>query len=96
MKFFKKMNLFLFRIDGIISLLCALVAFVCVIQCGLGVQNGFLILSLPTLVLSVVCVCMFLRFLDWLLLVDRRTRVKMVTRKVNTILETWRMKKYED
>ena len=94
MKLFKKINIFLWRIDGIISLLCALVAFVCLLQCALGVQGGITILQLPVITLAVVCVVMLARFFDWLLLVDRKTRFKVVKGKVNTMLETWRMEKY--
>ena len=89
MKLLKKINIFLYRIDGIISLICALVAFVCLLQCTLGVQSGITILQLPSLVLAVVFVTMLARFFDWLLLVDRKTRFKVVKGKVNTMLETW-------
>lgn len=96
MKILKKINLFFFRIDGIISLLFAVISFVALIQCALAVQSGLKVLFLPCMVLMVTCVCMLLRFFDWLLFVDRRTRFKIVKRKVNTILETWRMEKYKN
>lgn len=97
MKLLKKINLFLFRIDGLISLAVAGVSFFALIQCVLGVQNGVEVLAVPVIVLLGLTFVMITRFFDWLLLIDRRTRSKVVRGKVNCLLETWRMKgdKYE-
>ena len=96
MKLFNKINLFFWRIDGIFCLLGAVVTFLALMQCMLGVQAGMMVLAVPCFVLIMVCFLCLTRFFDWLLMVNRRTRLKMVKRKVNTILYTWGMEKYNE
>lgn len=96
MKLFNKINLFFWRIDGIFCLLGAVVTFLALMQCMLGVQSGVTVLAVPCFVLIMVCFLCLTRFFDWLLMINRRTRLKIVKRKVNTILDTWGMEKYNE
>ena len=96
MKMFEKINLFFHRIDGLLCLAVAVASFVGLIQCALGVQDGVEVLSLPCTLLCCLSVVMLSHFLDWLLLINRKTRIKAVKKQVNTFLKTWRMKEYDE
>lgn len=94
MKLLEKINKLCWRLDGVWSLIVAILSFLSLVQCILGVQHGMQVLTLPCLVLVLIFFLQINRFLDWILYAMRRTRVKAVTKSVNTLLSAWGMERY--
>lgn len=89
MNVFKKINLFLFRIDGIISLAISVLAFLGLVQCVLGVQAGITLLTIPCFALLITFVQNIVIFLDWTIYASGKTRVKMVELKAKQLYDVW-------
>ena len=94
MKLFEKINKLCWRLDGVWSLIVAVLSLLSLVQCVLGVQHGAQCLTLPCFVLVWFAYNSIGHFLEWTLYVTRSTRVKAVTKEVNAFLSAWGMERY--